>query len=119
MTKKRFTKTKQTDRNFNRDSLNRGQVYLVVIFALTSTFIIFFILTSPLTEQVKNIVIISDSYQALALAESGLEISLFKIFKNRTLDYPAGVEVKPTPIVDRFESTGRGRLTQRTIFFEQ
>ena len=99
----------------------RGQVYLIIIFALTFSAGIFFLLAAPLAEQARGLIILSDSYQALASAESGLELELYRQFRRGTLDPALPPEISYTiaTTTRNISATGRGKFTERSLTLEQ
>jgi hypothetical protein len=105
-----------------------GQVYLIVVFALTVSAAMIFILSTPLVEQVRAIMILLDSYQALASAEAGLEKQLLKDFKlidltlnDPEINFTISIEMvtEDSDIFDKINSTGLGKYkTERTLFYK-
>ena len=99
----------------------RGQVYLIIVFALTFSAGIFFLLAVPLTEQARGLVVLSDSYQALASAESGLEVELYRQFYQTALNLtpPAEINYTIATTTRNITATGRGKFTERSLSLEQ
>lgn len=98
-----------------------GQVYLIIVFALTFSAGLFFVLATPLTEQARGLVILSDSYQALASAESGLELELYHQFRQAALNpsLPTEINFVIATSTRNITATGRGHFTERSLTLEQ
>lgn len=65
--------------------INKGQVLLIVVFALTFSLFSMFMLLAPIKDKILRIKDVENIYQALANSEKGLEAVLLDIFKNTNL----------------------------------
>ncbi len=98
-----------------------AQVYLIIVFALTFSAGIFSLLAVPLSEQARGLVVLSDSYQALAGAESGLEVELYRQFHQIALNptLPSEISYTIATTTRTIIATGRGKFTERSLTLEQ
>lgn len=100
----------------------KAQVYIVIAFSFIFMAALLFILSVPIVEQIKGMINIYNSFQALSNAESGLEIGLYKVIKEPTTITSTTIDLKDIEIeikttTQEIISTGKSGITQRTLFF--
>ncbi len=84
------------------------------------TAIVFFVMITPITEQAKGAVSISDSSRALGIAESGLEIELLRAIANQIpKENLSEFRYSSSTFEKQIAITGKVRNIERTLFFEQ